>query len=136
MIYRMSSLNGLNYNVKLINFKPILISNVLISIMKYSFFILYLSVDSSRQKSLLAVQFIGSIVLRLLCYTSIITFFYFNATTSAISLDLLKPELRKLPWIETILAFPSAAKGDLSAIVWALICFGGMSCLLNFLKQE
>jgi hypothetical protein len=38
MIYRMSSLNGLNYNVKLINFKPILISNVLISIMKYSFF--------------------------------------------------------------------------------------------------
>jgi len=94
------------------------------------------SADSSRQKSLLAVQFIGSIVLRVLCYTSILAFFYFNAATSAMSLDLLKPELQKFPWIESLLAFPFAGKGDLSATVWALISFAGMSYLLNFLKQE
>jgi hypothetical protein len=50
----------------------------------------------------------------------ITAFLYSNAQNSVFSLDLFKPNLES-SIIETVLAFPSAEKGTVSVLVWALV---------------
>ena len=90
-------------------------------------------VDSSRQKGLMAVQLIGSIVLRVICYSAALTFLYFNAAKSVLSLDLFKSEIEAVPLAQKLMAFPSAEKGEISVTVWALITSIAMKELFNFL---
>ena len=128
--------NGLNYSGKLINFKQNLTLNVSHNIYLYLFISMYVHlnlVDSSRQKGLMAVQLIGSIVLRVICYSAALTFLYFNAAKSVLSLDLFKSEIEAVPLAQKLMAFPSAEKGEISVTVWALITSIAMKELFNFL---
>lgn len=91
-----------------------------------------LPLDSSRQKGLMAVQFIGSIALRIISYISIISFLYLNSSKSVFSLDFFKPEMDSMPLVEGLLAFPSGEKGELSVPVWAVLTNIAMREFFNF----
>ena len=128
----MNSLNGLSYKGKLINFKLNSIRNV--KKFYWDPFLLNSSIlDSSRQKSLLAVQFAGSIALRLVSYTSLILFFSLNSQVSVFSLDLFRREIDSIPFAADVLAFPQGEKGQMGAAVWALMVYLAMKELFNFL---
>lgn len=78
--------------------------------------------DSSRQKAVLGVQFIGSVALRIVCYISVVYFLYTHANQHALAYDLLIPEIERIPFAATVLSFPSAPEGTVSVAIWALIC--------------
>lgn len=120
--------NGQSFSVKLIPFKPILTRNVIVRDLTNvswhynSMFLLSPFVDSSRQKGILAVQFAGSIALRVVCYIVAVYFMYTHAAQHAIACDLFLPELERFPLAVSALAFPSAPEGTVSVAIWALIC--------------
>lgn len=128
----MNSLNGPNCSVKLTNFKSNSILSVKPGYCPYPHPNL-LFLDSSRQKTLLAVQFVGSIALRLVTYTSLIVFLYLNAQVSVFSLDLFRREIGSLPFAAEVLAFPNGEKGQMGAFVWALMVNLAMRELFKFI---
>lgn len=81
----------------------------------------------------MAVQFIGSIILRILTYISIASLLYFNSSKSVFSLDLFKKEIEAVPFAENLLAFPSGEKGELSVTVWSFVSYVAMKEFFNFL---
>jgi hypothetical protein len=82
---------------------------------------------SSRQKSLLFVQWAGSLALQIATAVSAVAFVYFNRSQPALNLSLLQADWEtRLPkpvvnWLLLLLSFPKASKGSLSVIVWALM---------------
>ena len=101
--------------------------------MIYISFYISLIIDSSRQKRLLAVQFAGSILLRLITYAALLAFFYFNLKVTVFSLDFFRREIDSIPLFSDVLAFPQGEKGELGVVVWALMVNLAMRELFNFL---
>ncbi len=71
---------------------------------------------------MLAVQFVGSVVLRVICYIGVVFFLYTHAHQHAMAYDLFLPEFERFPLAVSALSFPSAPEGTVSVAVWALIC--------------
>ena len=80
---------------------------------------------------MLAFQFAGSMVLRLICYLGVVYFLYSNADQHSMAYDLFLPEFERFPFAVTALALPSAPEGTVSVAVWALICNVAVKEALN-----
>lgn len=78
---------------------------------------------SARQSRLLAVQWVGALVLRVLCYALALGLYWRRASAPVASVALLEAAVERrvdASWLLWLLAAPKGERGTLSTFVWAV----------------